>query len=151
MLNLMQSRRRGPAWRAIAQVALLTLAGQAWACSSSDTEETAENSSHTSSTQGHFVASFQPTPAEPIVGKNTMEIHLEDANDAAVVGATLSVEPWMPGMGHGSSTAPVVTETGHGHYGVADIVYTMAGAWELKIEVAAGGVTDNFVLTYDVK
>lgn len=50
---------------------------------------------------------------------------------------TLEVEPYMPAHHHGSSAVPIVTSQGQGRYQVTNVVFTMAGDWELRVRVTA--------------
>ncbi len=56
------------------------------------------------------------------VGPNAMDIIVHDKNDHDVMGAEVTVTPWMPAMGHGTMEKPVVTERGGGLYGVENVV-----------------------------
>ena len=103
------------------------------------------------SDQGLFEAHVTPEPAEPTTGQNELMIHLMDADGAAVAGAALAVEPWMPAHGHGSPEDPVVTEDGDGMYTVTNLVYSMPGHWEVRIDIEAGQQSDLLVLEYDVE
>jgi len=46
------------------------------------------------------------------VGVNTLDIIVHGKNDKDVVGAKITVVPWMPEMGHGVFEMPVVRERG---------------------------------------
>jgi hypothetical protein len=116
----------------------------------SDPEQPAASQS-VSSEQARFKGTFVADPAPAIVGNNRLEATLTTADDdAPLVAAALAVQPWMPAHGHGSASVPKVVEREQGRYEIDEIVYTMAGQWELRIEVTAGGVEDRFVLSYDV-
>lgn len=82
------------------------------------------------------------------VGQNTMDIIVHDKNDHDVMGAEITVTPWMPEMGHGAIETPVVTERGGGLYGVENVVPIMGGSWELKVTVKSGGDQDTAVFTF---
>lgn len=118
---------------------------------SSDADDSAPGSASVKSDNGVFTGTFSPSPAEPIVGTNALEAALAGSDTKPVLGATLTVTPWMPAHGHGSSVTPTVTEQGEGKYAVDQIVYGMPGDWELRIDVAAGELSDRFVLGYQVK
>lgn len=116
----------------------------------SDSEDAAADQA-LSSENGAFKGSFKATPSAPVVGTNSLEAMLTDAESAPLLGATLAVVPWMPAHGHGSSVTPTVTEKGQGEYSISEIVYGMPGDWELRIDVSAGQLSDRFVLEYQVK
>ena len=103
------------------------------------------------SEQGLYEAHITPDPAEPQTGDNELTIHLMDRDGADVEGADLGVEPWMPAHGHGSPETPVVEELGGGTYVVTNVVYSMPGHWEIRIEIKNGDVSDRMVVDYDVE
>ncbi|MFP4598508.1 MAG: FixH family protein [Persicimonas sp.] len=103
------------------------------------------------SEDGHFQASFTHEPAPPQTGDAELHFELFDADEEAVADATITVEPWMPGHGHGSPETPSVTETSAGNYHVTNIVYSMPGTWDLRIDVDTDEVSDRFVVTYEVE
>ncbi len=54
-------------------------------------------------------------------------------------GLTLGVQPWMPYMNHGSpgNGTATVTPSGTGQYQVSNVVFQMAGEWQLRTTVSA--------------
>lgn len=98
---------------------------------------------------GALVASFYSAP-DPIVRVSSLRVVLRDAATGAPVdGLSVGVVPWMPAMGHGASTEPVVTDQGDGVYVAADVVMPMPGDWQLRVE-ASGARSDSFVVVVDV-
>jgi len=86
------------------------------------------------------------------VGVNTLDMIVHDKNDKDVVGAEITVVPWMPEMGHGVFEKPVVKERGGGLYSVEDIILIMGGRWELRIKIGKGRVQDTVTFDFpDVK
>jgi len=69
-------------------------------------------------------------PAPPIRGVNHWTVKVVDESGAPVT-APLTVKPFMPDHGHGSSTQPVVTSKGDGTYDVADLNFFMPGLWQI--------------------
>lgn len=57
-------------------------------------------------------------------------------------GLQLSLEPWMPSMGHGISDTPQVSATGPGQFQVANLDLFMPGLWELRMRLS-GTATDQ--------
>lgn len=59
---------------------------------------------------------------------------------------TVTVEPWMPAMGHGAPYEPTVAEVGPGKFTVEDVVFSMPGTWELRVKVTSdvGSGTNTF-------
>ena len=73
----------------------------------------------------------------PARGRNRFELVIESTESGeAVEGLTLSMVPFMPAMGHGSSTVPTITAAGHGKYEVDDVVLAMPGVWELRTTIS---------------
>jgi YtkA-like len=86
------------------------------------------------------------------VGVNTLDLIVHDNNNKDVVGAMVTVTPWMPEMGHGVFEKPVVRERGGGLYSVEDIILIMGGRWELRIKISKEDVEDNVTFDFpDVK
>ncbi len=75
-------------------------------------------------------------------GANELDLIIHDNKDHDVVGAEISIQPWMPEMGHGIDIEPVIEEKGGGLYHVSNLVLTMGGHWELRVGVNKGGVSD---------
>ena len=75
--------------------------------------------------------------AAPARGFNTFTYLVVDKSGAPVDGLTLSVQPWMPDMGHGSPGNPQVTPGADGLYQVSNVVFTMPGVWQLRTTVSA--------------
>ncbi|HAM53584.1 MAG TPA: hypothetical protein DCP92_23915 [Nitrospiraceae bacterium] len=85
-------------------------------------------------------------------GVNSLDIIVHDKNDKDVVGAKITVAPWMPEMGHGVFEKPVVRERGGGLYSVDNIILIMGGRWELRIKIKKGAVEDSVSFDFpDVK
>lgn len=85
-------------------------------------------------------------------GINMVDLIVHDKNDKDVIGADITVTPWMSDMGHGVFEKPLITEKGGGLYTVDDIILTMSGHWELKVNITKDGVGDFAVFDFpDVK
>lgn len=110
-----------------------------------------EATSQVESEDGHFQTSFTHEPTTPQTGDAELQFELFDTAGDVVADASISVEPWMPAHGHGSPETPEVMEMSAGHYHVTNIVYSMPGTWELRIDVDTGEVSDRFVVTYEVQ
>jgi hypothetical protein len=78
-------------------------------------------------------------------GVNLVDLIIHDKNDRDVVGAEITVTPWMPDMGHGVFEKPSITEKGGG-------LYEISGHWELRVNIAKDGMEDSTVFDFpDVK
>ena len=80
-----------------------------------------------------------------------LRFELADADGAAVIGATIVAEESMPSMGHGGGGTPSVSEVGDGVYDVDGVVFSMAGFWEVTLDISSDGVSDTITLQYDVE
>jgi len=119
---------------------------------SSDTQNTnTDDSPNTSTTrmsqQEHYRVSYQskvePIPLNRI---HSWTLHLETADGEAVDDAQIAVYGGMPVHKHGFPTAPRVTQgLGNGDYRVEGLKFSMAGHWELWLNIRSGGVTDKAV------
>ena len=78
---------------------------------------------------------MEATPAPPAKQSNALTFVVADAAGKGVDGATLSVTPFMPDHGHGSSVKPTVTPMGGGTYDVANVYLPMPGLWRLTVTV----------------
>jgi hypothetical protein len=128
-------------------IATLTLA---LGCGTDD-EERPSGTLRVTSEHGHHLGTFVSDPVEPVVGTNRLEATITNQSSVPVPGLTIAVQPWMPAHGHGSKVEPTVEERGEGRYDIDQIVYEMPGQWELRLEFAAAGIDDRFVLPYSVR
>jgi hypothetical protein len=81
-------------------------------------------------------------------GINEVDIIVHDKKDKDVVGADITVIPWMPEMGHGVFEAPVVTEKGAGLYTIENIILIMSGHWELRVNIKKESIEDTAVFDF---
>lgn len=58
-----------------------------------------------------------------------------------------SVSTLMPVHGHGSTT-PTVTRNG-AQYRISDVVFTMPGLWEVRLDIDVAGAPDRLVFDVD--
>ena len=82
-------------------------------------------------------------------GVSALELTLTDPAGAPLEGLDVTLVPWMPVMGHGTSVQPSASPSGGGHYLISDVYLPMPGSWELRLSTA-GGVTDSAVLALQV-
>jgi hypothetical protein len=74
----------------------------------------------------------------PTRGLSTVDLEIVDAQSGEPQdGLELSVVPWMPAMGHGTSVKPALEAVGGGHYVVSNVNLYMGGAWDLRIAISA--------------
>lgn len=77
-------------------------------------------------------------------GDNRVEMCVVDQDDTAVDGLDISMFPFMPAMGHGSSASSTSEALGSGCYAFKDIVLSMPGVWELRSTIE-GSTSDSVV------
>ncbi len=92
--------------------------------------------------------SAQFDSAAPKTGQNHLLITVLDGAGGGVEGATLTVVPTMPMMGHGSTETPVISELGDGVYDAFPVTFQMPGMWKIEIDAELGDV--NADLDFDV-
>ena len=96
-----------------------------------------------SGTTRRFVVSLN-LKGQPAVGLNPAVLTLHEMKEmggfAEVAGATLSIDPQMPAMGHGSpgSVQPAATSLGRFD---AQVSFSMPGAWDTTVTVREASVT----------
>ena len=90
---------------------------------------------------------FAPDP--PAVGSNAVELSFTDANGASLSGLGLSVVPWMPAHGHGTSVDPIVTEMTPGTFVATPVYLFMPGSWELRM-TTSGTVDDTAKAAFEI-
>jgi hypothetical protein len=91
------------------------------------------------------------SPAPPAKQSNTLTFVVTDAAGKPVDGATVSITPFMPDHGHGSSVKPTVTPMGGGTYDAKNVYLPMPGLWRLTVtvqmpDVAAQDVAFSFCI-----
>ena len=90
---------------------------------------------------------FSPRP--PAVGEDAAELSFTDANGAPVTGLGLTVIPWMPAHGHGTSVNPTVMETTPGTFVASPLYLFMPGSWELRM-TTTGSVDDTATAAFEL-
>lgn len=99
-----------------------------------------------------FDVTATPDPSPAVAGADvtwTVEITDSETGDA-VEGATVTVSPWMPSMGHGIAEDPEVTEAGDGLYDATFLV-PMSGTWELRVHTVVAGAEEDDVVTVEIE
>ena len=94
-------------------------------------------------TDGAWSATF--LMENPTKGRNPLHVELFDRDEAPLSGATVKISPWMPAHGH-SSEDTTAAEAESGVYEADDVLFIMAGHWELHVEVAGERSTEHFVV-----
>ena len=103
-----------------------------------------------SSSSGALTADVRTAPSQPPTrGVSSVRMTLKRSDGTPITGAALTVVPWMPAMGHGTSVVPTVTEEGDGSYRVDDVDMFMPGVWELRTTVS-GATEDQVVPSFQI-
>jgi hypothetical protein len=88
-----------------------------------------------SGTGAYDVAVLAHSPT-PVRGNHTVQLVVTAAGTPAD-DLALTIVPWMPAMGHGTSVRPTVTPLGGGAYQLDDVDLFMPGLWELRTTIAS--------------
>jgi hypothetical protein len=103
-----------------------------------------------SSTSGSLHVEVRTDPQPPVRGAIRGQLFIvSDSTGAGVDGLDVSVLPWMPAHGHGTSVSPGVTAQGGGLYLVDQLYLYMAGTWELRTTIS-GALDDAAVPALEV-
>jgi len=100
-------------------------------------------------TNNKFSVTMTPPEDGLSVGKNKISLKIYDADDYEVVGATVNVKPWMPGMGHGVFLEPTVQEKNNGVYEIENVGFSMPGHWQLIVSVKTDSAADQATFEFE--
>jgi hypothetical protein len=99
-----------------------------------------------------WFVSFDPL-GEAMVGANPFLLTVHEMSDMVsfpeVPDLSVTVEPFMPGMGHGSDGNVDPVYVGSGTY-EGTVVFSMAGPWEVRFTLSEGAATPVEVL-FDIE
>lgn len=101
------------------------------------------------SDEGRLFAVTSVPAATPRRGANTFRIRVVTLAGQPVPGATVEVLATMPAHGH-EAPAPRVADKGDGLYVVDDVVFSMAGLWQLRVVARAAQGSDGKTFQYEV-
>jgi len=103
-----------------------------------DAEFPAEALAGVTSEGGALRVELRTAPEQPPPrGEIAAALSITDANTAAPQdGCSLTVVPFMPAMGHGTSNELTITPKGDGIYVVTGLSLYMAGRWELRTTIS---------------
>lgn len=84
-------------------------------------------------------------PGPPIRGTNQWILEVTDGAGVPLSSAAVSVVPFMPDHGHGTSVKPTVTAEADGRYRVANVYFFMPGVWRVTVSIPQGdaGATES--------
>ena len=98
---------------------------------------------------GAYGGELTPQMASLVVGYNSVSIALVGEAGEPVLGAQVSISPWMPAHGHGS-TDVVATEEEPGVYASDEVRFNMSGMWLLRIHVDGSEGEGDLLATVEV-
>ncbi len=103
-----------------------------------------------SATGAFNVTLMSSSPSPPVIGNDTWIIKVVDKTGAAMNGATITVKPWMPDHGHGTSVKATITPAANdGSYTVTPLYLFMAGFWQLTFTITSpSGTSDTVQFSY---
>lgn len=101
------------------------------------------------SDSGQLTIAVRYAPDPPSVGTDAALLTFTDANGTTVSGLGLTVIPWMPAHGHGTSVNPTITETAPGQFLAMPLYLFMPGSWELRMTIT-GTVDDTAKATFEI-
>ena len=91
---------------------------------------------------GRVRVQVRTSPQPPVKGPADVQLTVSDAETGAPIdGLAIRVTPWMEAHGHGSATVDAKA-TGEGRYVAEGALFSMAGPWELKLEIS-GAITET--------
>lgn len=89
---------------------------------------------------------WERRPTETDYGSFLVKVGRENRADGSPVlldvPGTLSVELWMPSMGHGSSPV-TVDKLDVGTFRATDVFFTMPGDWEIRLQLREGASVEQ--------
>lgn len=102
-------------------------------------------------TTGDLRFALASEPALLQVGTNEVTLTVTDAQGALQTGCALTVQPWMPAHGHGSTQQAEVSALGEGRYRASPVTFQMAGQWELRVQATCGALGGTLVAAVSVQ
>jgi hypothetical protein len=101
------------------------------------------------SASGLYHLEIRTSPQPAIKGDNWGEYRITDESGAPATGLSVAVRPWMPAHAHGTSVQPTVVESDQGVYTIQNLLFFMAGHWELRTTIGSSS-EDVVVPVFDV-
>ena len=92
---------------------------------------------------------YEPVSQPMGRGVNSLKLVVSAPDGSPEAGESVSMETWMPAMGHGSAVIPTVAPVGDG-FEVTEISFPMAGTWQLRATLS-GAVSDHATLSFDIQ
>jgi hypothetical protein len=93
------------------------------------------------SASGALTIAVRFSPDPPTAGSDAAQLAFTDALGLPISGLELTVVPWMPAHGHGTSVDPGIAEMTPGVFVASPLYLFMPGSWELRMTI--GGTADD--------
>lgn len=88
-------------------------------------------------------------PAPPALNNNSWVLRVLDAKGNPLPGVSIvSVTPFMPDHGHGTSAVPMATANGDGSFTISPLYLYMTGLWQITIVAQSGSQKDSAVFSF---
>ena len=111
-----------------------------------DLDTSTSKASDESVFQVAVTSNMEPTALNEI---HSWVVHVETADGTVVEDAQITVDGGMPQHNHGFPTEPEITEElGNGDYLLEGVKFSMAGWWELKLDIQAQDKSDS--ITFNI-
>jgi hypothetical protein len=101
------------------------------------------------SSSGQLTIGVRWSPDVPVRGSDAAELTFLDAAGNPLDGLTVSIVPWMPAHGHGTSIQPLMTSPSPGVQVASPLYLFMSGEWQLRMTIT-GAIDDSAVATVDI-
>jgi hypothetical protein len=99
---------------------------------------------------GSYMVHMKLDKNPPVTGQNKMEISIQDATGADVTDATVAVDFSMPAMpGMPSMNYKATAEVSGNRY-LANVNFSMPGAWNINVKITRAGKTQSVKFNVDV-
>jgi len=102
-----------------------------------------------SSSSGQLTIAIRWSPDVPLRGSDAAQLTFLDAVGNPVDGLDLSIVPWMPAHGHGTSAQPLITTTAPGVQVATPLYLFMSGEWQLRMTIT-GAMDDTAIATVEI-
>jgi len=108
----------------------------------------------TSGPGGSFVIRWATSPA-PLPLNEPFELNVDVIVRADIVDdgnpVWLDVDARMPAHAHGMNTRPKVQDLGGGRFVVKGLLFHMAGAWQIRFDVAKGRIREQATMVLELE
>lgn len=101
------------------------------------------------SASGQLTIAVRWSPSVPLRGSDAAELTFLDVAGNPVDGLDVSIVPWMPAHGHGTSVQPGIMPTAPGVQVATPLYLFMSGEWQLRMTIT-GAMDDTAIATVEI-